>query len=56
MHKPESVPESQTHKILWDFEMQTDHPITTRIPDQVLMNKKKELTISGISLFQWNTE
>ena len=27
MHKPESVQEKETHKILWDFEKQTDHVV-----------------------------
>ena len=27
MPKPESVIEDKTHKILWDFEIQMDHPI-----------------------------
>ena len=27
MHKQEFVQEKETHKILWDFEKQTDHPI-----------------------------
>ena len=40
-HKPESVLENETHKILWDFEIQTDHLITARRPDLVLINKKK---------------
>ena len=26
MHNPESVRENETHKILWDFEIQTDSP------------------------------
>ena len=25
MHKPESVLKNETHKILWDFEIKTDH-------------------------------
>ena len=40
-HKPESVLENETHKILWDFEIQTDHLITARRPDLVLINKKE---------------
>ena len=27
MHNPESVQENDTHKILWDFEIQSDHLI-----------------------------
>ena len=44
MHKPESVLENETHKILWDFEIQTDPLITARRPDLVLINKKKKLS------------
>ena len=43
MHKPESVLENETHKILWDFEIQTDHLITARRPDLVLINKKERI-------------
>ena len=32
MHKPESVLENKTHKLLWDFEIQTDHLISARQP------------------------
>ena len=39
MHKPESVLENETQKILWDFERKTDHPAWR--PDLVLINKKK---------------
>ena len=41
MHKPESLQENETHKILWDFEIQTDCQIFTKRPDPVLINKKK---------------
>ena len=37
-HKPESVLENETNKILWDFEIQTDRPITARRPDLMLIN------------------
>ena len=30
MHKPESVLENEMHKLLWDFEIQTDYQISTR--------------------------
>ena len=42
MHKPEPVRENETHKILWDFEIQTDHLIPARRPDLVLINKKRK--------------
>ena len=42
MHKPEPFMESETHKVLWDFEMQTDYLISTRRSDLVRANKKKK--------------
>ena len=41
MNKPEYVPENEANKIFWDFEILTDHPIQTRIPDFILIYKKK---------------
>ena len=41
MQKPNSAREKETHKILQDFEIQTDHPIPTKRPNLVLINKKK---------------
>ena len=32
-HNPESVLQNETHKILWDFEIQMDHLISARRPD-----------------------
>ena len=32
-HNPESVLENEIHKLLWDFEIQTDHLISARQPD-----------------------
>ena len=52
MHKPESVLENETNEILWDFEIQMDHPILVRKPDQVLINEKER----ACHLFQQTTE
>ena len=41
LHQPESVLENETHKILWNFEIQMDHPISSKRPGLVLINKKK---------------
>ena len=40
IHKPESVREKETHEILWDFERQTDQPITARRQDRVIIMGK----------------
>ena len=42
MHKPESVLENETHKIFWDFEIKTDHLISARWQDLVIVDKKKK--------------
>ena len=39
--KRESIQEYKTHKILWDFEIHTGHPIQVRRPDLALFNKIK---------------
>ena len=41
MHNPTSVLENDTHKLLWDFDIQTDHLISARRLDLMIINKKK---------------
>ena len=41
MHNPALVLENDSHKLLWDFNIQTDHLIPTRRPDLIIINKKK---------------
>ena len=41
IYNPTSVQENNTHKLLWDFDIQTDHLISARRPDLVIINKKK---------------
>ena len=41
MYKPEAIPENETHKFFWDFEIQTYHQIIARRQDLVLVKKKK---------------
>ena len=41
MHNPAPVLENNTHKLLWDFYIQTDHLISARRPDLIIINKKK---------------
>ena len=40
MHNPEYILENETHKTLWDFEIQTDHLISARRPDLEIVKKK----------------
>ena len=42
MHNPAPVLENATHKLLWDFNLQTDHLIAARRPDLIIINKKKK--------------
>ena len=39
VYKLESILKNEMHKILWDFEIQTDHLILGRKPGLVLINK-----------------
>ena len=41
-HYPESVSGNETHKCLWDFEVQTNHIISAGRPDLVIVNDKKK--------------
>ena len=41
LHKPESVLENDTHKLLRDFEIQMDHLILAGWHDLMIINKKK---------------
>ena len=42
MHNPALVLENDTDKLLWDFDIPTDHPISARSPDLIIINKKKK--------------
>ena len=42
MHNPAPVQENVTHKLLWDFNIPTDHLIPTWWPD-LIINKEREL-------------
>ena len=44
MHNPDSVLENETYKVLWDFEIQTDHLIPASRPDLMLVDTKREPT------------
>ena len=42
MHNPASVLENDIHKLLWDLDIKTDHLISARRPDLIIINKKKK--------------
>ena len=41
MLNPAPVRENNTYKLLWDFDIHTDHLISARRPDLIIINKKK---------------
>ena len=41
MYNPESILENETHKILWDFEIQTDYLIPARRIDLAIVSKQE---------------
>ena len=48
MHNPAPVLENNTHKLLWDFDIHTDHLISARRPDLIIINKKENLQNSRL--------
>ena len=42
LHNPATVLENDTHKILWDVDIQTDHPISTRAQHLIVINNKNK--------------
>ena len=51
MHNPTPVIENDSHKLLWDLNIQTDHLIPARRPDLIIINKKKKKRICKIADF-----
>ena len=57
MHNPAVVLENDTHKFLWDFDTRTDHQISARRLDLIVINKKKrELAKLSTLLSRLTTE
>ena len=43
MHNPAPVLENDSHKLLWDVNIQTDYLIPARRPDLMIINKRKRI-------------
>ena len=43
MLNPAPVLENDTHKLLWDFDIQTDRIISARRPGLIIINEKKKI-------------
>ena len=44
MHNPAPVLENDSHKLQWDFNIQTDHLIPARRLDLIIINKRKRIS------------
>ena len=42
LHNPAPVLENDTQKLQWDFDIYSDHLISARRPDLIIINKKKK--------------
>ena len=59
MHNPAPVRENDTHKLLWDFDIQVDHLISARRPGLIIINnnnKKREIAKLWTLLSRLTTE
>ena len=43
MHNPSPVRENDTYKLLWDFDIHTDHLISARKQDLIIINEKENM-------------
>ena len=43
MHNQALVLENEPHKLLWDYNIQTDHLMPARWPDLIIINEKKRI-------------
>ena len=48
-YKNQYLPRRMRHKVLWDFEIETNHLIPARILDLVIIEKKKNLPYSRLN-------
>ena len=55
MHNPAAVLENDTHKLLRDFNIQTDNLISDRRSDVIIIDKKTSAKLSTL-LSRWTTE
>ena len=55
MYNPAPVLENDLHKLLWDFNIQTDHLNAARRPDLIIINKKKREFTKLSTLLSWRT-
>ena len=56
MHNPAPILENDTHKLLWDFNIQTDRLIPARRPDIIIIHKKRAFAKLSTLLSRQTTE
>ena len=56
MYNPAAVLENDTHKLLWDFDIHTDHLISAKRPDLIKINKKRKFAKLSTLLSRLTTE
>ena len=49
MHNQEPVLENDTPKLMWDFNIQTDHLISAKRPNLIIINKKEKRESAKLS-------
>ena len=55
MQNPSSILENDTYKLIWDFDIQTDHLISARRPDHIIISIKKRERAKLWTLLSWLT-
>ena len=56
MHNPAPVLENDSHKLLWDINIQTNLLIPARRPELIIINKKRESVKLSTLLSRRTTE
>ena len=56
MHNPATLLENDTHKLIWDFDIQTYQQITARRPDLIIIIKKRKSAKLSTLLSRLTTE
>ena len=54
--QPSILLQNDTHKLLWDFEIHTDHLISASRPDFIIINRKREFVKLSTLLSRMTTE
>ena len=53
IHNPAPVLENDTHKLLWDFDIHTDHIISARRLDLIIINNNKKRICKIVDFAVW---